>query len=582
MLNKKMMEKVKGIESTSLSSLYFTVTDELRGHIDTNEITNASFCIVYVAYLCKKNELKNKKELENYVKENYPEERQLYISDVLNRLNSEVDINAIASNNTEETLLAFLYRFSFSDENHSMLDAYNTPNGVCALSSKLLKIADADSVADLGCGIGNFIINTSEYASGATFYGAELNTRICEMAKIRSELFVKNCQIDQRDMFIVDKDLKFSKIFSNYPFGVKFSRYGEGEEFIEDLKKRIPGIKNATSSDWIYNMLLLDHLTDEGDAIGIMTNGSTWNNIDTAAREYFVENGFIKCMITLPTHIFSYTNISTTLVVLNHKQNKKIRMIDAREEFTPGRRINELSESNIDLILNSVESDTAISKEVSIEDIRENGYVLNPSRFLDAEIKIRDGKEFGSVIKHITRGAPLRASELDQMVSHEPTNIQYMMLANIQDGMICNNLPYLKELDAKYSKYCIKDKNLLISKNGAPFKVAVAEVDDKTVLANGNLYIIELDETLVDPYFLKSFFDSEDGITSLQRIAVGAVMPNIPVEALSRMIIPLPSLDEQHKIAEKYLTKEDEIKVLRLRLQQAQNEIRNIYNEGVD
>ena len=41
-------------------------------------------------------------------------------------------------------------------------------------------------------------------------------------------------------------------------------------------------------------------------------------------------------------------------------------------------------------------------------------------------------------------------------------------------------------------------------------------------------------------------------------------------------------LEKQHKIAERYLAKEDEIKVLKLKLQKAKNDIRTIFDEEVE
>lgn len=57
---------------------------------------------------------------------------------------------------------------------------------------------------------------------------------------------------------------------------------------------------------------------------------------------------------------------------------------------------------------------------------------------------------FETVIKNITRGAQIKASVLDEIVSDKPTNMQYLMLANLQDGIISDELPYLKGIDSKY------------------------------------------------------------------------------------------------------------------------------------
>ena len=153
------------------------------------------------------------------------------------------------------------------------------------------------------------------------------------------------------------------------------------------------------------------------------------------------------------------------------------------------------------------------------------------------------------------------ASELDDMVSEDPTDIQYLMLANIQNGMISEDLPYLKELDPKLAKYLIGNKNLLLSKNGAPFKVAVAEIEEgRKILGNGNLFIIALDEEKVNPFFLKAFFDSEVGFASLKKIVVGTTIPNISLESLKKLMVPLPPMEKQNEIADLYQAKLDEIK----------------------
>lgn len=118
------------------------------------------------------------------------------------------------------------------------------------------------------------------------------------------------------------------------------------------------------------------------------------------------------------------------------------------------------------------------------------------------------------------------------MASETPTDCQYLMLANIQRGQIDDNLPYIKGIQNNQRKYCLKDRALILSKNGTPFKIAVAKTrPGQTILANGNLYIIEIDEEKADPYFVKAFLESEKGAALLKSITVGATIPNIGVEA---------------------------------------------------
>ena len=155
------------------------------------------------------------------------------------------------------------------------------------------------------------------------------------------------------------------------------------------------------------------------------------------------------------------------------------------------------------------------------------------------------------------------------------------MLSNIQDGYIKDELPCITKIEEKYERYCIKNNSLVISKMGAPIKMAVVHVDEhKQVLANGNLYVIELDETKVNPYYLKAFFNSEEGLNALNRIMVGATLPSIPVNELKTLTIPLPSLEIQNEIAKNYINALDEIKILNLKLERAKNKLNQIYSES--
>ena len=64
-----------------------------------------------------------------------------------------------------------------------------------------------------------------------------------------------------------------------------------------------------------------------------------------------------------------------------------------------------------------------------------------------------------------------------------------------------------QDLSHLFPAWNIHKNNLLISKNGAPYKIAVADVpNDKKILANGNLFVIELDLEKINPYYLKAFF----------------------------------------------------------------------------
>lgn len=110
---------------------------------------------------------------------------------------------------------------------------------------------------------------------------------------------------------------------------------------------------------------------------------------------------------------------------------------------------------------------------------------------------------------------------------------------------------------------------------------SILEVKEgQRILGNGNLYIIELDEEKADPYYLAAFFGSEQGTAALRSITVGATIPNIGVEQLTKLVIPIPPIEKQKEIADKYKTVKDEIIMLQLKLEKAKNRMAHIIEEG--
>ena len=484
-----------------------------------------------------------------------------------------------------ELLKKYEYRvFCLVSNLKNLSEPFGTPEGICRLAIEILKPDSKDVFADLCCGGGSVARAVCDACPGIKASGYDIMSDAIGLAKVRNAFSESEISFLRKDVFqlAAEEDDKpaFTKIFSNYPFGLNLKFLQVGEAFLGSLEKKIPSISKGTSSDWLFNALIMDLLDNRGKAVAVMSNGGTWNTLDAPVRKYFVEKGLIESVIALPAKLFGNTGIPVSLIVFSHG-NEGIRLIDASKEFKAGRRVNELSEENIQVILQALKEDSDISRIVSLEELRDNEYVLSLGRYLHDANELENGVEFGDVMKRITRGAPLNAKDLDQMASAEPTEVQYLSISNVKDGLIDENLPYLKELDAKERKYCLTNHCLILSKNGYPYKIAVAEIKEgQTIMANGNLYLIELDEEKVDPYYLAAYLNSDQGIVALKSITVGVTIPNIGVEQLKNLMIPLPDMEEQRKIGKEYVKVRDEIALLQLKLERAKGRMSHIFEKG--
>lgn len=464
-------------------------------------------------------------------------------------------------------------------------DEYSTPNGIASLAAEILNVQAGDRIIDFGSGSGNFLELAAETESGAQLIGVELNRDHVAAARVRAKISGSGTVYECDDMFTYyERELqnnKVDKAFSNYPWGMKTKSLKGKSKYLDRVLKGMSEYGRPASADWVFNRLLVDSIRKDGIAIGIMTNGSAFNGADTRVRKYFLENGWVRAAVSLPAGVFSpWTNIGTTLMVLGHNDTGNIRLVDATDLGTKERRGVTLSESDIQLILSRLNKSSDTSALVSIAELAQREYTLSASRVLQKEIKLVNPIAMGDLIVEVTRGAGLRAKDLDELTCAEDTGIRYLNLSNITDGSIDDDLPHLKELDPKYSKYCLETGDLLLSKNGAPYKIAVAEVPEgQKILANGNLYIIKLDTERIDPYYLTAFFNSPNGKELLARASKGSVIPNLPLSELRAMKVPLEDAEIQRRIAAAYQAKLDEIGILKLRLSRARQELVDLFDK---
>lgn len=461
-------------------------------------------------------------------------------------------------------------------------DELSTPSYINALAIELLDLREGETVADFGCGEGTFLTQAAVKVAddNIEFLGMDTYSDAAVIAMIRASLLNASIKIEVNNMFddkyVFDDKYtytSFDKIFSNYPLGVKLEHLQGKSAYLGRVKQGLPEYGRPTSSDWVFNRLLSDSLKKGGKAIGVMTNGSALNSLDQKIRKYFVDNGMIEGVIALPANLLSYTSIPLCLVVLSHN-NEGIRFVDATDEFEKGRRQNTLSKENISNIVNGYFHDSEMSKFVSNDEIAADDYVLSPASFVQEEIIVENATPLDELMLSITRGASIAARKLDKMTVKHETNCQHLLLSDISDGRISTELPYLDELDPKLDKYCIETGDLLLSKNGAPYKVAVANVPEgKKILANGNLYIIKLDTKKVNPNYVAAYLQSEIGKALLSRLSVGTTTPNLSLLSLKKIPIPMKPLEEQERIATCFEEKLDLIGVLKTKLEQARQEV---------
>ena len=577
-MDKKLFQELKTINTDNIA---WTLAEKIRGTEDSADLQLRSYAIAYVLYRA---ETDSKVCLDN--SESFFDTSTITdnIKKILNRyLPKEWDsVKALNKKYTDKELLAYLL-FNNGAEDAKGLYC-STPEGISKLACTLLNVQEGNEVLDLCSGKGNFFIEAYSEQNGFNYTGVELNFNCNDIAQIRADLVQENITLNLCDALEYRKPNKADRIFANYPFAVKTPAMAEFKETIKNALDIPAEALHRASSDWVFNASIVEQLKNDGKAVAIMTNGATWNSTDKMIRQFFIENGYIETVISLPAKLFTGFNVAVTLIVFSFG-NSEIKMIDASEIYTKERRINTLSDENIAEILSllDVSGEKSIAKKIT--DFADDEFVLNATRYLEVLPEIKNGVELNTVAKSITRGAQIKADDLESLKSHKPTNYRFLALSNIADGVISfGEEQYLTEIPSNMNKFLVKNNSIILTRTGMPeFRSAVAQVSaDTEILATGNFFIIELDEKKADPFYLQAFLASETGTALLKSICSGSNLLMISIDKLNKMVIPLPPIEEQKEIGCKYAAAMDETILLQRKLEKSIAKMKHIYNEGVE
>ena len=278
-------------------------------------------------------------------------------------------------------------------------------------------------VYDPACGSGGMFVQSTKFiqrhqgkVQDLAIYGQEKNPTTWKLAKMNLAIRSLNGDLGKfaDDTFQNDlhKGLKADFVLANPPFNI--SDWGQ-EKLLQDprWKYGIPPKGNANMA-WVEHMI--DKLSMKGKAAIILANGAL--SSDTSGegdiRKNILEADLVDCILAMPSNLFYTVTIPCSVWILNRdkKQKGKTLFIDARNFGTMvTRKLRELSEEDTEKIAstyhkfvndNNYEDIAGFCKVATIEEIKENNYVLTPGRYVGVEEQEDDGIPFEEKMKTIT------------------------------------------------------------------------------------------------------------------------------------------------------------------------------------
>lgn len=545
------------LQTKNIHQVERMIADYSRGAIQMNGWSFSTFVVATAALASLHQEAKNKDGLLELIESRVNDETtERYLNQLMtDHLNVIQDLAVKFDNNSLKATA--LFTDSYDKEKSEF-----TPDGISNLAFNLLEIGKEDIVLDLGSGSNAFLIQTALSRSPEKLYGVEINTNRVIIGNIRRFLVDKPIQTIQGNIISQSfTNLQANKVFSNAPLGMRWTHVKQEVQENPDLNRYFEDTKRTVSGDWVYSLAAILNQKSPGKTIVLMTNAGTWNKSDEDIRKQLLAQNLLEGVILLPGNLLPNTSIPLTMLVFS-ADNKTVKMVNASDIYTVGRRQNTLEQTDIEKIVKAYTQESDISKFVPVSEIAKQEFIINPQRHVVTGPIIKNGIPLGEVCTSINRGANVSSGKLDELASVDETAYQYVMLQNIHDGVIDAALPYLKDISPQDLRYTIPHNSLIISKM-APFKIARAKVPEgKSWLANGNLYFIEIDESKANPSFVECFMQSEAGIAQLNLFAKGTAVKSISIQDLKAINIPNVAREIQDRIADEYETLGEELVVL--------------------
>lgn len=160
----------------------------------------------------------------------------------------------------------------------------------------------------------------------------------------------------------------------------------------------------------------------------IMPNAilSTDNKKEKDIIKYLIDNNLIDSIVVNPDKMFEITSIGTCLITFaKNRETTKIEMVDMREHYSIEKRkqngqyggashekrtyikeykvYSDEQKKEMFSAINERLNISGFAKSVTIQNVRENDYNLNPSRYIDFKSSAHEHRKYDDIVRDIAR-----------------------------------------------------------------------------------------------------------------------------------------------------------------------------------
>lgn len=260
------------------------------------------------------------------------------------------------------------------------------------------------NVMDFACGSGSLLLNVRRRMGPqgiGKIYGQEKNITTYNLARMNMLLHgVKDSEFEiyHGDTLTNDwnmlrennpaKKPLFDAVVANPPFSY---RWNPTDALGEDVRFKNYGLAPKSAADFAFLLHGFHYLKNDGVMAIILPHGVLFRGgAEARIRRKLLDDGHIDTIIGLPANLFYSTGIPVCILVLKKcKKPDDVLFINASEYFDKGKRQNTLLQDHIERIVATYQfrkEEARYSRRVAIEEIENNEYNLNISRYVSTAV----------------------------------------------------------------------------------------------------------------------------------------------------------------------------------------------------
>ena len=278
---------------------------------------------------------------------------------------------------------------------------FYTPPEVSDLIAELLDPQPGDSICDPACGSASLLmkcaskVRKNHDSKDYALYGQEAIGSTWSLAKMNMFLHGEdNHKIEWGDTIrnpkLLDKNgnlMLFDIVTANPPFSL--DKWGHDEAENDKFGRFRRGVPPKTKADYAFILHMIETLKPKTGRMGVVVpHGVLFRGASEGRiRKQLIDENLLDAVIGLPEKLFYGTGIPAAILLFKkNKNNDKVLFIDSSREFKSGKNQNQLSEENIQKIIDAYRAHGSLDKYAhlaSLDEIKENDYNLNIPRYVD-------------------------------------------------------------------------------------------------------------------------------------------------------------------------------------------------------